>query len=107
MNTMDENIVVVPVVYQGGVFIPEQDVSFLREGTRLDLHVPAPPDEWDELLEELVAQAAATRASGLPEALEWMGGRPAGFPAEDASRVIDVERLLGWSDAPISSALLL
>ncbi|MEZ4767287.1 MAG: hypothetical protein R2844_02545 [Caldilineales bacterium] len=105
---MDENTLTVSVVYQGGVFVPEQDVSFLDEGARLDLHVPAPPDEWDQLLEELVAQEAAVRAIGLPEPLDWMGGGVAGFPGEDANRVIDVDRLLGWSDsAQRGSALLL
>ena len=72
---MDENATMVSVVYQGGVFIPEQDVSFLHEGARLDLAVPAPPDEWDELLDELVAQAAASASSTMPDGLDWMSGR--------------------------------
>lgn len=105
---MDENTVAVPVVYQGGVFVPEQDVSFLEEGTRLELRVPAPPDEWDELLEELVAQVAATRAAGLPEALDWMGGRGVSILPDDAGKIIEVDRLLGWSNSSShGSALLL
>ena len=105
---MDENTLTVPVVYQGGVFVPEQDISFLYEGTRLDLHVPAPPDEWDELLEELVSQAAAVKAAGVPEALDWMSGRWTSFPLDESGKVIDVDRLLGWSDsANRGNALLL
>ena len=105
---MDENTLTVPVVYQGGVFVPEQDVSFLDEGTRLDLHVPAPPDEWDELLEELVSQAAAVKAAGVPEALDWMSNRWTSFPLDESGKVIDVDRLLGWSDsANRGNALLL
>ena len=105
---MEENTVMVPVVYQGGVFVPEKDVSFLDEGTRLDLAVPAPPDEWDELLDELLSQAAAVKAAGVPEALDWMSGRWASFPLDEAGKVIDIDRLLGWSDsANRSSALLL
>lgn len=104
---MDENTVSVPVVYQGGVFVPEQDVSFLEEGTRLELRVPPPPDEWDELLDELVAQVAATRSAGVPEALEWMGSRGVNASPDDAGKVIDFERLLGWSDSSNRSGALL
>ncbi len=105
MENMDESAMMVSVVYQGGVFIPEQDVSFLEEGARLDLAVPAPPDEWDELLEELVALAAASASSTMPDGLDWMAGRS--LSSEEASRVIDVEQLLGWGYAPSRSGSLL
>lgn len=104
---MNENATMVSVVYQGGVFIPEQDVSFLDEGARLDLPIPAPPDEWDEMLDELVAQAAADASSDTPDGLEWMGGRWVGQSTEDASRVIDIEQLLRWGYSPSRSSVLL
>lgn len=104
---MNENTLTVPVVYQGGVFIPEQDVSFLAEGARLALPVPPPPDEWDDLLDELVAHEAADKADDLPDALDWMGGRRIGMSSEDVSQVIDVERLLGWGFSPSLSSVLL
>jgi hypothetical protein len=99
---LEDNTITVPVVYQGGVFVPEQDVSFLAEGSRFDLIVPAPPDEWDRLLDELLAEAAFVQAAGLPEALDWMvgpetGGRWVRPLSDDASKLIDVERLLRWS----------
>lgn len=104
---MNENMLIVPVVYQGGVFIPEQDVSFLAEGARLVLPVPPPPDEWDELLDEMVAYEAVNKAEDIPDALDWMGGRWIGMSSEEARQVIDVERLLGWGFAPNPSSVLL
>jgi len=104
---MNENTLTVPVVYQGGVFIPEQDVSFLAEGVRLVLPVPPPPDEWDELLDELVAHESASQTADLPDVLDWMGGRRIGMLSEDASQVIDIERLLGWGFSLNPSSVLL
>ena len=64
-------------------------------------------DEWDDLLDELVAHEAADKADDLPDALDWMGGRRIGMSSEDVSQVIDVERLLGWGFSPSLSSVLL
>lgn len=85
---------IITAVYYGGVFVPQADLSHLPDGTSVELQVPA-PDEWDRLLEAIVAEEEADQAT-----LQWTQSRWGDLSPDVARLVVDSDDLLVWS-APV------
>lgn len=83
--------ITVTAVYYGGVFVPQADLSYLSDGTSVELQVPA-PDEWDRLLEDIVAEEEADQAT-----LHWTQSRWGDLSPDVARLVVDSNDLLVWN----------
>lgn len=104
---MAETTTIISAVYQGGVFVPQADVSHLAEGTSVDIEIPA-PDEWDQLLDAIAAEVEYD-ATQDAETLELTRGRWGNLEPDTARWITDSEDWLVWDLAEVrepSSVLL-
>jgi hypothetical protein len=86
-------LMTISVVHRTGVFVPQADVTHLPEGIELSMQVPA-PDEWDRLLEEIVAaQQAELEAQ---ETLPWTRSRWDELSPDIAVMLAEPEAWLSW-----------
>lgn len=86
-------LMTISVVHRTGVFVPQADVTHLPEGLELSMQVPA-PDEWDRLLEEIVAAEQAELEA--QETLPWTRSRWDELSPDLAIMLVEPEALLRW-----------
>lgn len=99
-------LMMISVVHRTGVFVPQADVTHLPEGMELSMQIPA-PDEWDRLLEEIVAAEEAEQAA--QETLPWTRSRWDELSPDIAVMLVEPEAWLGWkgpAEREVSSLLL-
>ncbi len=87
-------LMTISVVHRTGVFVPQADVTHLAEGLALPMQIPA-PDEWDRLLEEMVAAEQAEQEAH--EALPWTRSRWDELSPDLAIMLVGQEAWLGWN----------
>ena len=99
-------LMMISVVHRTGVFVPQADVTHLPEGMELSMQIPA-PDEWDRLLEEIVAAEQAELEA--QETLPWTRSRWDELSPDIAVMLVEPEAWLRWdgpAEREVTSLLL-